>query len=58
MSSFGLSAIGYGLRMAGLAFAAYLFSAAQQQNMIGGLLLLSLGVMKAASKTKVKDAPN
>jgi len=58
MSSFGLFAIGYVLLMAGLAYAAYLFSVPQQWIIVGGLVLLGLGVMKAVSKTRAKDAPH
>jgi len=58
MSSFGLFALGYVLLMAGLAYAAHLFSVPQQWIIVGGLVLLGLGVMKAVSKTRVKDTPN
>ncbi len=58
MSSFGLFAIGYVLLMAGFAYAAYLFNVPQQWIIVGGLVLLGLGVMKAVSKTRAKDTPN
>jgi hypothetical protein len=55
MSSFGLFAIGYVVLLAGLGYAAYLFNVPQQWIIVGGLVMLGLGVMKAVSKTKVRD---
>lgn len=56
MSSFGLFAIGYVLLMAGLLYAAaYLFNLPPGWIIAGGLVLLGLGVMKAVSKTRVRD---
>ena len=57
MSSFGLFAIGYVVVLAGLGYAAYLLNVPQQWIIVGGLVLLGLGVMKAVSKTKVRDDP-
>lgn len=58
MSSFGLFTIGYIVLLAGLAYAAYLFNAPQQWIIVGGLVLVGLGVMKAVSKTRPKDSPH
>jgi hypothetical protein len=56
MSSFGLFAVGYVLLMAGLLYAAaYLFNLPTGWIIAGGLVLLGLGVMKAVSKTRVRD---
>ena len=55
MSSFGLFALGYVVLMAGLLYAAYLFNAPREWIIVGGLVMLGLGVMKAVSKTKVRD---
>lgn len=59
MSSFGLFAIGYLFLLAGLLYAAaYIFNLPMQWIILGGLVLLGLGVMKAVSKTRKKDTPN
>ncbi len=56
MSSFGLFTIGYIVLLAGLAYAAYLLNVPERWIIVGGLVLVGLGVMKAVSKTRARDS--
>lgn len=55
MTSFSLFAVGYLILMAGLAYGAYILNVPTQWIVVGVLVLLGLGVMKAVAKTRHRD---
>ena len=56
--SFGLYAIGFGLLIIGLAYAAYLLHVPGHWIVAGVIVLLGVGILKGVRATRQKDSSN
>ena len=57
MSSFATYVIGFIILVVGLAIAAYLLDVPTVWILLGVIVALGIGVIKASSRTKMKDPP-